>query len=158
MGWYLFPLTWHPGEPEWRAVNESAAVSVNTLQDVNVSRTSGWCVVAQTTQLGGSIAIDFKWPFQEILIGTEVSGFMPPVITMATWIRTRPGQILNGTLTFWDVTKNLSDTVQFTATEIWQAISLSAALLPQSADDVYRVEIYMNSANVNLLVDRTVVV
>jgi len=48
-------------------------------------------------------------------------------------------------------------TVPFTAAETYQAISLSAPLVSDSPDDTYRLEIYMNTVNIDLCVDRTVV-
>jgi hypothetical protein len=160
MVWHLFPPKWRPDEPGWIPLNEAQAVSVNTLNDGSVGRTSGWCVVARTTQAGGSIAIDFDWPLENIVVQDTqgeraYGGVRPSAITMTTWIRSRPNQTVGGTLAFWDLTQSLADTVPFVATQAWQFVSLSAAYVDPG--DKYRVEIYLNDVNVDLLLDRTVV-
>ncbi len=154
MGHYLIPRTWHSGQPGWIANYRPQTVSVDTEQDASLARTSGWIVRASSSD-GGSIAYDFKWPSIPLYVGNQSVAAIVPVVTFFTWVRARPGQTFTGTLALWDLTQNKNDSVPFEVADAWQPLSLSAEQL--GTDDDYRIELYLSSPSIEVLVDRLVV-
>jgi hypothetical protein len=157
MGFKMIPMKWRPNTPGWRPCYKPETVAVTTVQDNALGRTSGWMVSARSSG-GGSIAVDFDWPQVWITLsgsgGMGMGAYHPTVLMFSTWVRTRPGQRLSGTLAFWDLTKEWKDSVPFEATDRWSPLSLSAGY-PDTFRDKHRLEIYMHTPNVDLLVDRT---
>lgn len=143
------------GAPGWRPVNKPQSVTFGQQEDPALSRTNSTFAYASTKDAGGSVALDFTWPQIESLVNTG-SGIYPAVwspasITILAWVRARPGTPdFSGRLTLWDLQGGTANSVPFIANQQWQPVTIMGT---QTANNNFRIELYLNTPNEDLLID-----